>query len=522
MKRNLQRIVSIWAAVLMVFNIVTPTFASAAGNDPSATYQTGLDVADLDGTLTPQSILGPAVEYGVVAEKYKQTGHTETNFAVKRFEINDSQSIEIMGSGSNPIPFYIGKLDNNTTFWNGESTNVVFDVYINKNQSSKGLHNTGKNVEYSRTEPATNVIPMEETAINKYVDSLLNYAVASSTNMAKKIGNEATCIPTFENQWDKSIDFTAPGFPKTGTIYVDCSNMAGVMNQDGWNFTKYEGQTIVFNMPSHGSYEIKKFAVTVKDKNGNIIESNLTSDTKERDGNGNANDRRHNQKVEKYILNHVVFNAYNASSLSIDTAAGIFLAPNANVTQTGGAGAGWVITKKEFNSPKEWHYYFRERHYQAFVEKGINISKTFTYQDGSELPSDITNKQFTFRMDEVDGNTFQIKDGNNTYHETVTGKAGDKIEFPKFGISNKNFTCKQNGEIDGDQRITQYYVIQEVADSDDTIVTDGKKIYVKLEAHGYDKDKIDLKVWRSEDHQNWGNEVGEHGNVGTFNNYKSR
>ncbi|MBQ1341171.1 MAG: Cna B-type domain-containing protein, partial [Erysipelotrichaceae bacterium] len=193
------------------------------------------------------------------------------------------------------------------------------------------------------------------------------------------------------------------------------------------------------------------------------------------------------------------------------------------VNQNNGAGAGWVVTKNDFNSTAEWHYYFKERHYHANSEKEVNISKAFTYQDGTKLPPDVANKQFTFRMDEVDGNTFQIKNGNNTYRATVIGKAGETIIFPKFNVSNKDFRCKENGEIEGNnQKIYKYYVIQEVADSDAEIVTDAKKIYVKLEAHGHDKDQIDLKLWYSEDHQNWNNEVGEDGNVGTFNNYKKQ
>ena len=87
-------------------------------------------------------------------------------------------------------------------------------------------------------------------------------------------------------------------------------------------------------------------------------------------------------------------------------------------------------------------------------------------------------------MDEVDDKKFKIKNGNNTYHETVTGKAGDKIEFPKFGISNTDFDCDpKTGKIKGNQTIYKYYVIQEVPVTDDnTIITDTKKIYVKLQA----------------------------------------
>ena len=76
MKRSLKRIFSFWAAVLMMLNIVIPTgsLADAAEGDASAQFQTIIPVALPDGALSPASILGPGVEYGVIAEKYIQKG----------------------------------------------------------------------------------------------------------------------------------------------------------------------------------------------------------------------------------------------------------------------------------------------------------------------------------------------------------------------------------------------------------------------------------------------------------------
>ena len=510
MKRKVQRIISFWAAVMMIFNVVIPTGAFA--DDASAVYQNGLPVDFSDGALRPETILGPGVEYGVIADRYEQTGHTETNFAVKEFKHNESQSIEIVGSGDAAMPFYIGDLVDGTKFWNGQATNVVFDIFINKNQADHGKPHEKKHIMYSNDYPKTNVYPREKSEINSYVESLKNYAKSSSTALYNK---QATTRP---DGTKKIIDLTTQGYAKDATIYVDCSNLKNVMNKDGWEIIKYEGQTVVFNIPETGDYEVKKFKVTVKDNNGNIVVNQLESSTKEKDG-----DVNHNKAVDKYILNHIVFNANKLTgTFTIDTAAGMFLVPNGTVKQTNGAGAGWIVAKK-FTSSAEWHFYFHDRHYQAYAEKGINISKTFTNQDGSAVSSSDANKTFNFRMDEVDGSTFQVKNSDKTYHKTASGKAGDKIEFPSFGIHNTDFNCDNNGAIIGNnQRIERYYVIEEVNGDDSTIKYDSKKIYVKLQAHGHDKDKIDIKIWTSEDHAQWGNEVGEHGNAGTFNNKKKQ
>ena len=64
---------------------------------------------DLDDALTPQDILGEAVEFGIVANKYIQHGHTETNYAVNY--LYDADNTDLDGSGElGPIPFYVGRI----------------------------------------------------------------------------------------------------------------------------------------------------------------------------------------------------------------------------------------------------------------------------------------------------------------------------------------------------------------------------------------------------------------------------
>ena len=133
MKRNFKRFLSIWTAVFMLFNMV-PVDVFAA----EAVYENGLMVQLPDGALTPEQVLGDAYEFGVVAHVYEQKGHTETNFAVYEYNQLEDASIEIVGSGSNPIPFYVGKLPNGKILWNGQDTNVDFDVFIKEEQASKG------------------------------------------------------------------------------------------------------------------------------------------------------------------------------------------------------------------------------------------------------------------------------------------------------------------------------------------------------------------------------------------------
>ena len=87
-----------------------------------------LEKATFEPATTSKAILGGAFEYGVVADRYEQTGHTETNMAVKAFYQDNSQCIEIDGNGENEIPFYVGNVENHLTL--GQKTNVDSYVFV--------------------------------------------------------------------------------------------------------------------------------------------------------------------------------------------------------------------------------------------------------------------------------------------------------------------------------------------------------------------------------------------------------
>ena len=65
-----------------------------------------LNRASYDKAISPYDVLGEGAEFGVVADKYIQTMHTETNFAVHSFENTADAPLEVDASGDFPIPFY--------------------------------------------------------------------------------------------------------------------------------------------------------------------------------------------------------------------------------------------------------------------------------------------------------------------------------------------------------------------------------------------------------------------------------
>ena len=74
-----------------------------------------------------------------------------------------------------------------------------------------------------------------------------------------------------------------------------------------------------------------------------------------------------NKLVEELFLNHITFNAYEATTLTFGSAgSGLFLAPNADV-YVNSSSCGWISTQKTvYGSGGEWHFYNHHRTYHAY------------------------------------------------------------------------------------------------------------------------------------------------------------
>ena len=481
-----------------------------------------LKLAVYDKAIGPYDVLGFAAEFGVVANVWNQGEHAETNFAVKEYKRGkESAKIEVDASGGGTVPFYIGKINNG---YNGKTLRFAQnntsddDIYIDTS-----IYKKGTNIQQDGNRHTVTLINTPQSEVNQFVGNLItNFSNKASSYTTKPKVQPAIIHP---NDNDGTIiSFT--DYPDNTTLYVDAGS--NWFSQAGCIIEKLEGQTIVFNLPGR-RVDLYKERVTVKRRNADgtleTIVSKLNSNT-----DGQGGDSSHNTEVENHILNHIIFNAYEATELNLYSGpAGLFLATASNstkVNEPNGSGTGWIATSGTFeNIGGEWHFFRTQRHYQAYKETGVNIEKAFTNQDGTPLQenADII-KEFKFRMYEVDGTNFQKLTGNvghTIYDKVVESEAAEKIDFPSFGISNTDFPHNQNnGEITGDSKIYRYYAIEEDPDNDDTIVTDRKKIYVKVEARGYNKDQIDLTIQTSEDHVNWINAgTGAQVKVGTFHNY---
>ena len=431
------------------------------GKNATITHYVRLTEANYDKAIDPYDVLGKGAEYGVVADKYTQTMHTETNFAVRTFDNSADGPLEVDASGDKAIPFYVDSIVGRIHF--GQNNTSDPDVYTPVTGKTNPYVHSGEDEgndlihQDSYSFPVT-VIPTSSDTVQAYIDILQQKQKASSGLYVSK-GIE---VPNSGNEANPVIDTTM--FPDNKTIYVNVDPK--IVTTNGWVLNKLPGQSVVFNIPgdtvtiSHNKVKIYDF-----NNNGQLVLQRTV------DGNTGANggNEADNTLIENDILNHVVFNAFEATTLVIDSGpSGLFLAPYASkAKQAGGSGCGWVAVGGEFYQGQgEWHFFRTQRHYEREdTTAHFTASKFMNRMDSGEYQKPTKDQVFSFVMEHLDWNTgLWLQDYN--FKQKNHGSA---INFPElsYGIAEEG---------------THYYRIRELYDgASSKYAPDPRQFFVKVD-----------------------------------------
>ena len=431
-----------------------------------------LQKAEYEKAITPDKILGDAAEFGIVADTYRQDGHSETNYAVKNLDHN--ANTDVCGSGTGYMPFYVSNITGPSL--DIDKTFCPIDLYIPADQDSK-LHSHIQELKDSTfTEPEELAGLPKLTEINQtheeiesYVDRLIAYGKQSSTTMASK----STMKPVLSGN-NKTVDTTQ--FPDGKTIYVDCTDCKDIIGTSGWIINKLPNQSIVFNIPGE-NVSIGEFHVNVYDESGTKIdESGSTTDAKD-DGTSEKN-----RKVDEIIFDHISFNAYQAKTLDLNNASALFLAPEAE-TVTQSNGAGWILAKGTVDSHAEWHFYRQSRNYKSKGDFSLSGQKKIMDGTTAKDYSEFSSMTFTFDLYECKEENGTITQNAEPY-ETVTADSEGKFAFSKLKYTQDDFKEITPDE-DGKRTRSFYYVIKEQVPEggkDNGVKYDADPVYVKVVA----------------------------------------
>lgn len=326
------------AAWLLAFCTVFCYVPTSVFADEDVTYgSTGDTVKDVNY----RTILGDAVNYGVVADTFVHQNHTQTNFAVNEYVREGEQILEadLMGEGN--IPFIIGEMSNKIRFGQHTFNNANVTMDIVTNEKYKG--DDSLFIRDNKDRVAVNATYESEASIRNKVSALQQHAAEWSEKLAAK---EPT-VTLSKTMRGNTIDVTR--YDADAVIYVsvpeDGNFLTEVVNHS-LTIKKKSNQIVVFNIPNK-NISLREFTVVA---DGETVRSQTSQSNT-------------NQKADEEILRKVIWNMPNAENVNLKDNVGMFLVPKetATVNLNGGAVGGWMVTGGTLKGNAEWHFMFQGR-----------------------------------------------------------------------------------------------------------------------------------------------------------------
>ncbi len=312
-----------------------------------------------------RSILNKSIEYGIVANTYKQQNHAQTNFAVINYERDGSNVLEPDLSGLGKVPFIVGSITTNLRF--GGSTSgkqqTTFDIYT-ANDVTDGQISSD-----NTTTVNVNIVRDDKSKVIAEVQAKIDDMKKVSQELAKHTSTVNTLAST-QDPNGFELDFTK--YDDNQVIYVDVNDekewgqykdkltTAIFERTNGLRIKKNPNQIIVFNVKAAGDVKINKFSV-----NGVETDSEITSGEK-------------NTNLDTLTARTIVWNIINAKKVNLDTMAGVVLAPQDDVEISVKGSAGWITTAGTVkNTDGEYHFIYQDRNYAKGDAATIKVEKQF-------------------------------------------------------------------------------------------------------------------------------------------------
>ncbi len=370
------------------------------------------------------AILGPNIEYGIVAEHLFQGNHLQTNFAVNHFSAHGADVRPDL-SGEKPGNIVIAQFNVVDGDRRNAVGNVAYDEVWGRLKIGKPLNGTLMvYVDQYSGYPEGSVYdnPDDTIIVPSNGPSLSENIVEPGIEYMKRISAEllskpCTLTPSFSST-DEKITIDTTGFDENATIYINGDLIEKfIENSGGLNINKKDGQLIVFNFfkKTNDELNIEQFVV-----NGQKTESPEATGT-------------HQNTWMDDVARHIVWNlAGRIRQVNIDTAGGIFLQPNddSNI-DIQGTTAGWIVSDGYvYNSTAEWHNVYEE------MPDSVKVNLFAVKYLDKKVPSNDVKFKFkleklTWTLDGTQANHWRTYDETNpwTVIQEEANNANQQVSF---------------------------------------------------------------------------------------------
>ena len=374
------------------------------------------------GTDDFLSVLGDAVNFGVVTNDLVLSGDSETNFAVKSVEFIGQQTGNDM---TNPVEqTFIATDVKSPIFLKGEVAYFLipsehktdYQRPINPQDNQQGQQYGRRWIDHQSRDKLIFDAEHEKKELEGIVDDLFAYTTAASRDLYE---NRTSIKNGFIKTTDGSGNYYIDVRNQTGkTFYYNVDqNELDVLKQNGkFEIYKNPDQVVVFNVTARGNIQLNKFSVW----DGQRLRSASDIESTKKDT----------------LARTIIWNFVNEVQVTtLDPVVGVFITGNSKSTWTnGGSSAGWLVFPHVSIRAGEWHNTY---------DNVVKISETAKFEANKTISgkSDHNISGFKFTLSRKD-------DSGWTVIESAYNGLNDKED--KFGnpISNDDNTNIDNDIID--------------------------------------------------------------------------
>ncbi|MBR4818484.1 MAG: hypothetical protein IKZ74_00305, partial [Clostridiales bacterium] len=405
------------------------------------------------------SVLGRAIDFGIVTNRLEQRNHMETTYATNDFYNQKNDNCDVDLAGEQPAQFIIASISGGKArfgytygakndYQTAPSMQFVIDTTPDLASSDLFTYDAGsfKGEALYRT--------FSEPELNSNVNGMIQHFKDESDKMLQHVAFDG------DDVFDAStgaIDFSDECYKNT-TLYInvqpDSRLEQAIQQTEGLHIIKDPSTVVVFNILNTDYIKLAKYKVT---------SDNMTMDTYT---DHSGDDTEKNKNIDKYITQKIIWNVPYAKSVDYDTTAGLFLVPNPDTTGTvTTSSAGWIAAAgTTVVKGGEFHYIFHDRsddantpdtsvmHFalrKAFVEDGTPADQIKSKEIRNIL---VGAGEYTFTIEETDENYNKLTD-SNAYTDEKSTDAYGKVAFKSISE-----TVREVDPYNGKHR---YFVIKE-------------------------------------------------------------
>ncbi|MBO4862876.1 MAG: hypothetical protein J5517_00775, partial [Eubacterium sp.] len=534
MKKSYKKFISVIIATFMALSLIV----SGRGSLSTVNAASVPEKQDSASAVNYKTVLGGAVDYGIVADSITQYSHMETTFATKTFirevqpfnpnndvDYIDSTGLFLIGaladdSNGNKTVIALGKCTAETLYM--EAPSAVFGSTFNPSQAAASSTQNG-NIEfrgdYGDSRLISNINPDASVNVERMIKRIKEqhpedapkgwslflqerandnkYVLNPNTAPEGEPKDQHTGVPYFSVDSGNAhfyVDLTDDAF-KNKVVYIDVDSYILKFIQDNGKFhvEKDPSTVVVINIDN----DVLNTTTETLTLHHSVVKVNGVDYTGDTPINGGDWDKA--KAVQENYNNTVIWNIMAENPVTLSASGGAVLIPNSNNVKIGdGNASGWLVTGGHVDIWNEFHFLYRSASKDGLGQIHFAVNKGFTNSYANKnatVPDtsvDIADGDFEFFWQEYEDNSYSTPYGEQ---KTAPVDKDGAVLFPVLTFTSDPADSEDHFYVAKNSSEDFYFMITEnPAKTVSGISNSNGKIKIKLIVTADDKENFTYNV----------------------------